>query len=171
MVVSAMASQPPKNVDTTNANAVRDWLESRIKAGAIKDCANLGIGSIPVHDASTGELEREFFAPICKQESFEFIYLRPPMRLRMQLLEYRLDTNPISCPTKCHYYRRPGWAKIKRGLKTTGSFFAEPFAWFAKAAWQTQVSLVAFIALIVVLSLFPRWIPLLTDLINAIRGK
>ena len=166
-----MAAQPPKNIDTTNANTVRDWLESRIKAGAIKHCANLGIGSIPVRDASTGEVEREFFAPICKQESFEFIYLRPPIKLRMQLLEYHLDTNPISCPVKCHYYRRPGWDKFKRGLKKTGSFFAVPFAWFSKAAWQTQVAIVVGLVLIVVLSLFPRWIPLLTDLINALRGK
>jgi hypothetical protein len=32
----------------------------------------------------------------------------------------------------CHYYRRPGWAKFKRGVKKTGASFAVPFAWFAK---------------------------------------
>ena len=71
------------------------------------------------------------------------------------MLQYHLDQNPISCPAKCHYYRRPGSAKFKRGLKKTGSSFAVPFAWFAKAAWQTQVAIVVGFVLIVVLSLFP----------------
>lgn len=166
-----MASQPPRNIDASNANQVRDWLESRIKAGAIKRCANLSMGPVSVTDAATGKVDRKFFAAICKRESFEFTYLRAPEKLRMQMLEYHLDQNPISCPANCHYYQKPGWAKLKRGVRKAGSFFAVPFVWFSKAAWQTQVAIVVGVVLIVVLRLFPRWIPLLTDLVNAVRGK
>lgn len=164
-----MATQPPApppHIDTTNANAVRQWLESRRKAGAIRRCANLQIRPIP-GDA----LSQHFLAPICERESFEYIYPRAPDSLKIQLLEFHLAQNPVSCPKHCSYYENLKWARFKCGCERFTARLAVPLAWFVKTDWQTRVAIIGAFVLIVVLTLFPGWIPLLTDLVNAIRGK
>jgi len=164
-----MATQPPAPptyIDTTNANTVRQWLESRARAGAIRRCANLQIRAIP-----SGALSQHFLAPICERESFEYIYPRAPDSLKIQLLEFHLAQSPVSCPKDCRYYENREWARFKRGCGRLAARVAVPFGWFAKADWHTQVAIIMAILLFAILTLFPGWIPLLTDLVRALRGK
>jgi hypothetical protein len=169
----AAPPSPPvrKLIQTTSAHEVRVWVEGRIKAGEMKNCAHLNI--LPWewrNKEEPGETdEPPFFAPVCERQSFEWKYGYLTKVQQMHFLQGALDQNLVRCPENCRYYRSLRWAKTERHWRAFWSNVAVPFKWFARAAWQTQVVIIVGVVLIVILSRFPQWLPPLIDLVKAVR--
>jgi hypothetical protein len=164
---------PASPIDTHNAHSVTVWIKERQKAGTLKRCAHLTMWFFDwLEDSPKGPiLNRKVFAPSCEKHSFEWVYKGLTDEQQKNDLEFRLHQNPISCPANCLYYRNKYWARFTILCRRLWTFATLPLSWFSKAAWQTQVSIVGAITLIVVLWLFPQWLPPLIALVKEIRGN
>jgi hypothetical protein len=135
----------------------------------MKRCYHRKILPMEMVDKQTSEVDRTFFAPVCVQSSFQWVYLRMGQTMQATLLEYHLDQNPISCPKACTYYENRNWGRLKKVLKSIGLLLKSGLHWFSKAPWQTQIAIIGSVVLIMILALFPRFLPFLTDMIKAFR--
>src|SRR5467141_3492783 len=161
---------PASPIDTRSAHSVTVWIKERQNAGTLRRCANLTIWFFDwLEDMPKGPiLNRKVFLPSCEKHSFEWVHKGLTDLQQKNLLEYGLHQNPISCPANCLYYRNKRWTKFADIGKRPWTFVALPFRWFSKASWQTQVSIVGAVTLIVVLWRFPQWLPPLVELVKAI---
>jgi hypothetical protein len=147
------------------------WVDAKISAGTFKRCAHLNI--VPM-TMTTEFSETHFYVPQCARRSFEWkteCYGRKNDELHV--LQSFLHTDPISCPKKCLNYHSKRWAAFRGMSSRWCTAFKRactiPFRWFRELP-APQVGVVALFFLFAIGLLVPRWVPLLIQLVNAIRG-
>lgn len=164
-------------VDTSSPNNVRVWIRKSIAEGRLKDCANLNLYQVDetVDDKIEGKNTYSFFVPRCDHRSFISIYGSASDERQDEFLRASLSINPISCPKNCSFYENRRWAAFKSALLkpflVLGRSVRAAWKGYAGLPWQTQVTLIAAPALILILWKAPNWVPQIIALAKALWGK
>ena len=162
-----------KPINTRSAHNVKLWIVQGIAEGRLKKCWNLGIDMVDVQkkDAPAEDVGRSYFVPVCRHDSFETRYGYMDDNQHLTLLQRSLHTNPISCPKNCTYYENVKWGWLKSNAARVLKNLHVVLKGYAALPWQTQVTIIAAPALVLILWKSPKWVPLIVSLLKAIWGK
>jgi hypothetical protein len=159
-------------IDICNANAVRTWLDERIKANQFKPCGHLLLKGLTHRMRGPAVTSTSvMFLPQCQRRSLLWKgQPTPDLELERELLSMgQLDL--ISCPEYCKFYQHKlvsrlfgfvpaSWRWLKAELNPA-------FEWYSKLSGGTQMLII----LLLILLFAPRWVPKMIELAKAIAGK
>jgi hypothetical protein len=162
---------PKPRIETSSAHNVKLWVKQGVADGRLKRCWNLVVKKVrPQTDGGGIEME-SFYAPFCECDSFEGSVAYMDERTKLGFLRRQLNTNPVSCPKNCTMYENRKWSWFKSNATNVLKGLYESLKGLLKGyvalPWQTQV----IIAVLVILLISPKWVPLIVSLLKAIGGK
>jgi hypothetical protein len=160
-----MSTEP---VNVQSHHEVMKWTRGCISNRTFRRCAHLRVISIRQGGALSSSIE--VFLPDCARKSFNWKFPPTDRQEEYHILVNMLHMDVINCPSDCVNFTARWWARVGRvfsELRTLPQILIEPFQWFARLPWQTQVAII----ILLIVFLARPLVPLLLQILKAFHGQ